>query len=474
LISPVAFALYCLPNTEQYFRKWWELLFKTLLIYPLIAVMFALANVLSVTINSTTSGPIGTFADFISIIALFVPLFLIPYSFRLAGGVLGKFHDFATSARQRGQEAIKGNANDPSSWRNMTKRKLSNRNLAHRERAVNRGISMQKSNRSPFGRVAGGALAGTAGLGNYQLRRSQKNKEASELVQAQVATGNDSSVRSIFAQKMKYRDNNLDAEGKGRPQEGYFGPSAKRDADGYVVGKHAPEFSEFEVRKARSSAAHDSSFYQAAYTYEIGKAGDDQELDNMRTANAANIQASPLLRQESIGIVKGSGFAHVQSRREMKHEDLDLDSGNYSRSSLPFTREVAENVSNWSLGNMRTSTLKAEQDDYKAARAYITMQDNQASQQAIKQAQDDMADLATRKVKPKISSTDEAHEIMRHVESTAKALDSRRQQTGGFALAGDDKDQVVSGAQTGAPGHVSEEIQNLIDLASPQQPTSNS
>lgn len=131
LISPVAFALYCLPNTEQYFRKWWDLLFRTLMIYPIIAISFALANVLSVTIDSTTSGITKTFADFVSIIALFVPLFMIPFSFRIAGGVLGRFHEFATSARQRGQEAVKGNANDPNSWRNRVRRNLAAASAEH-------------------------------------------------------------------------------------------------------------------------------------------------------------------------------------------------------------------------------------------------------------------------------------------------------------------------------------------------------
>lgn len=132
IISPVAFALYCLPNTEQYFRKWWDLLFRTLLIYPIIAVLFALANVLSITISSAAGGGIQQpIAQLIGVIALFVPLFLIPYSFRIAGGMIGKLHEVATSARQRSQEAIKGNPNDQGSWRNKVRRNLAARNAEH-------------------------------------------------------------------------------------------------------------------------------------------------------------------------------------------------------------------------------------------------------------------------------------------------------------------------------------------------------
>jgi hypothetical protein len=128
LISPVAFALYCLPNTEQYFRKWWDLLFKTLLIYPIIAVIFALANVLSITINSAASTALQQpIAQLLSVIALFVPLFLIPYSFRIAGGMLGRVHELATEGRKRAHTGIVGSERDQGSWRNKTRRKLSQR-----------------------------------------------------------------------------------------------------------------------------------------------------------------------------------------------------------------------------------------------------------------------------------------------------------------------------------------------------------
>lgn len=127
LIAPVAFALYCLPNTEKYFRQWWDLLLKTLLVYPIIATMFAIANVLSVTISSTASGVAEVLANLLSIFALFVPLALIPFSFRLAGGVLGRIYDFANNASKRTHQGILGAENDPDSWRRRSRSKLRHR-----------------------------------------------------------------------------------------------------------------------------------------------------------------------------------------------------------------------------------------------------------------------------------------------------------------------------------------------------------
>ncbi len=128
LISPVAFALYCLPNTEQYFRKWWDLLLRTLLIYPIIAIIFAMANVLSITINLTASGALQKpIADLISVIALFVPLFLIPYSFRIAGGALGQIHEVASNLAKRAHGGIIGSEQNPASWRNTSRAKVNQR-----------------------------------------------------------------------------------------------------------------------------------------------------------------------------------------------------------------------------------------------------------------------------------------------------------------------------------------------------------
>jgi hypothetical protein len=115
-LAPIAFALYCLPNTEKYFRRWWDLLMRTLMVYPLIAVFFALGNIMSVTISSSSGGFIDqSIADLVGVVAMFIPLFAIPYSFRIAGGVLGRFHDFATQGATKMHQGILGAKEDPDS-----------------------------------------------------------------------------------------------------------------------------------------------------------------------------------------------------------------------------------------------------------------------------------------------------------------------------------------------------------------------
>lgn len=191
VVSPIAFALYCLPNTEQYFRKWWDLLFRTLLVYPIIAVVFSIANILSVTINQASldqGGALASLSQLMSVIALVIPMFLIPFSFKVAGGIIGKFHEVTSGLGKKGHETIKGHANDPTSLRNST------RTEAKRNMLQARGIAGQKltSSNSFLKRKAGRVL--------YTPKTATKlaitNAEAAQSVGTIWSSGDDSFVKA--------------------------------------------------------------------------------------------------------------------------------------------------------------------------------------------------------------------------------------------------------------------------------------
>lgn len=133
LLSPVAFALYCLPNTEQYFKKWWSALFKALLVYPIVIIMFAVADIMAITIQEAngfgggpllTQTPTNIMAGIIAFVAMFLPLVMIPWAFKMAGGLIGGLVTTLSKFGKQGTEFIKGNANDPNSRRNKAKSRL--------------------------------------------------------------------------------------------------------------------------------------------------------------------------------------------------------------------------------------------------------------------------------------------------------------------------------------------------------------
>ncbi len=121
IISPVAIVCYVLPGTEKYFKQWFDLFLKTLMIYPIIAVIFAMSNVLAAILLTNASGSAAsaftnpasafqsafTFAQtetsdasgvvklLVAIIVIYAPLALIPFSFKLAGGAIGQIANVA-------------------------------------------------------------------------------------------------------------------------------------------------------------------------------------------------------------------------------------------------------------------------------------------------------------------------------------------------------------------------------------------
>ena len=78
IISPIAIALLVLPGTEKYFKQWWDIFMKVLIMYPIIAVIFAVSDILAsiFMVTLVQKGNIeGFVAIFIVVLTLYAPLF---------------------------------------------------------------------------------------------------------------------------------------------------------------------------------------------------------------------------------------------------------------------------------------------------------------------------------------------------------------------------------------------------------------
>ncbi len=102
ILSPIAFAFYCLPNTQKYFKRWWDVLMEMLMIYPIIVLIFAVSSVMSVliTLPSANINPLQSGANALMSLAFtIIPLVLVPFSFKFAGDTLGRIHSFVENGR---------------------------------------------------------------------------------------------------------------------------------------------------------------------------------------------------------------------------------------------------------------------------------------------------------------------------------------------------------------------------------------
>ena len=82
VISPLAFVAFLLPNTEDWFKKWWKAFSVTLMVYPVIGVVFgasALAsNILMSVANDGGSGDDENMLKIVALSVLAIPLFAVP------------------------------------------------------------------------------------------------------------------------------------------------------------------------------------------------------------------------------------------------------------------------------------------------------------------------------------------------------------------------------------------------------------
>ena len=85
-LSPLAFAAWILPNTEQYFKKWWKIIFGLLLVYPSISLLYGAGNMAGVIIGSQASDALMQVA---ALVVTSLPLIATPSLLKNSMNALG-------------------------------------------------------------------------------------------------------------------------------------------------------------------------------------------------------------------------------------------------------------------------------------------------------------------------------------------------------------------------------------------------
>ena len=150
ILAPMAIALWILPNTQKTYKQWWQNFSKLLLMYPIIVGFLAIgkvfAHVAATAGAANDTNKLLTF--FIVLIAYFGPFFLIPKTFKFAGGMMAMVGNGLNKAggtmSKKGGEWIKSAGGDwaaskykqGSRWRNLGSRTMTgNANVTKRGQA---------------------------------------------------------------------------------------------------------------------------------------------------------------------------------------------------------------------------------------------------------------------------------------------------------------------------------------------------
>ena len=114
VLSPVAFVLYLLPNTEKWFKKWQQAFLSLLFVYPIISIILGLSKLASNIIISPYSEtkPIDEGALIVAMAVKYIPLFAIWPVLQGSMKSLGAIGAKITGATSKIQGKAKATGND--------------------------------------------------------------------------------------------------------------------------------------------------------------------------------------------------------------------------------------------------------------------------------------------------------------------------------------------------------------------------
>lgn len=304
LISPVAFAMYALPNTEKYFKKWWEWMFTALIVYPIIMVLFAVADVLTVTIMTANGGNTNTIAALIAFVLQWIVIFAAILAFRIAGGIIGKSLEAITGWGNKGSEFLKGNPNDPTSLQNRVRGNFADKRVAKQAGMVDRG----KVTYNPDGSVKEGAsrrrqlqsrLIGR--LVNPDMKLAQITEQQSKLADMMSATGRDDMRYAAGGYKVKKGEQYMDENGN--LQTNNFGETIYVNNRGARIDRGLYE---------RSKAYFGSTLagVGSSAEYAFRKQQNDAHVANARYAVAKNVLANNWSDEQASDIWAQATYPH--------------------------------------------------------------------------------------------------------------------------------------------------------------------
>ncbi len=356
VVSPVAVACYVLPGTEKYFKAWFDLFSKTLIVYPIIALMFALSDVFgSIIFTSNTGGLQGVAKIITGIIVIYAPLFLIPFAFKFAGGALGKIGALASGLGDKAGKS--GFIKDRVDYR---KQKLKDQNLQSRVAAYRKASTAADTHGGLRGYYAGRRAKGLSGYKADILdREAELTKRDMEKRDATKNYGDDSLIRAYTVNK-DLADRQR-AAGQGEGTLWRYATDAQGNRTGGVEYQSAGGSwqNETSVNEAqRKYGRKNVSQYQQSLSYEMQKANTQAQQDNLVRSFGETADEWGMDSNQANGAWIGAGFANQDKNLQWKHARWDNNDGSFKTSAMGenLLTEVDEAKGSYEAGRYNADT----------------------------------------------------------------------------------------------------------------------
>ncbi len=390
VIAPVAFVCYLLPNTERYYKKWFDIFKALLIVYPICGALIGAGKLAGAVLASIDTPSMKVAAMLVQV----VPFFLIPTmlknSLSLMGNIGGKLSGWGRSLGRRGSNAAQGAIRGTRAVQDYSRYNQDRRSLARAERIrdrlgnrLNSGANLSARERSQWATASHQVAAA----------ENQKEREYGEIferyerpqVQAEFASaigGNDAERASAALTSLLQKGgidealtimdgnnwNNMSQNVRDRLLQTMGGTNidAMKSFAKYRQTGGQAEFKDWSrgtgaviASEASNAAIKDKTF--AAHLLENGEhATDSYSKDEMQFINRRSSDLIGLMGQQQFGrtlssMAMNSKDAKAQTEME-KVIAREIGGGTLSVSDLGLTAE--------SIGRMRGDFARALEAGY--------------------------------------------------------------------------------------------------------------
>lgn len=339
VVSPVALVLWTLPNVDKYAKMWFSLFAKTLLMYPLIVAFITIGKALGsgklvtvvenqATLDAAGGGQPTSMLDslffavahaadtppkdngaldaIVAVILYFGPIFLIPFTFKFAGGALATIGGFTG---KMGQGMVAG-AKKRAQMKGAQRRAMTGANMKSGQLPTWAGGNTAMGKK--FGRGVGATMAGprgwmrgkqgiSASMEAGQMKRAALVAETGEM---QAIATNDK-AQALLARASNAR------EAK-QMMEDYIAADAKKGGDTRATWEQAYA-SAARVGYGNAGARRQAydMWTKSGYNFADGEKGYEQLQDAARGIAGGDEHMMGNLMNQGQFNAKNAGLAHL-------------------------------------------------------------------------------------------------------------------------------------------------------------------
>lgn len=290
-VSPIAMALYVLPNTKKWLDRWFDIFSKFLLIYPAVALVFGASYFASRVILDQATENGQTFLAMFALGIQVIPLFITPIIMKFGAGVLDRFGGIVNNPNKGPFDALKRRA----------------------------GEFREDRRNQQLGRAAAGATAEGKGIKNFL-----RNPNAARLRRNMKRDAGDAAIDAALSRSKKIAANSPDAimsAAKGiKPGEFYDSlveeslADAAKELDDIKVGRiHAAEA---RFKNAKDDAGN--QLYNEADIQNMALSGrntNGKALTDVERAAAVQMAANTATSEQAHKLILASGNMDKAIRR---------------------------------------------------------------------------------------------------------------------------------------------------------------